>query len=103
MINGLHQLRGRAPPSCRLPQVVAAGKWSRPPTPSPARPTSSERVGLEAASRSEVVAGMQVAVKSLRREGDRLHLTYTFRWAGEPRDFVFIRPWGGINLYFWDA
>ena len=61
------------------------------------------RTGLEMGSASPVVGGMQVAVRSVGREHHQLHFTYTFRWVGWQRDFVFIRPWGGINVYFWDS
>jgi hypothetical protein len=65
--------------------------------PTPAPPT------LEAESRSPVCGGLQVAVKSLRREGDRLHLAYTFRWVGEERTLWFLREWGRVNLSSWDS
>ena len=61
---------------------------TRPPSPLP----------LEVTSGSNVIAGMQVAVKSLRREGDKLLLGYTFRWVGKDRTFCFMRPWGKISL-----
>jgi len=57
-------------------------------------------------SRSPVVSGLQAAIKSLRREGNQLHLGYTLRWVRGikvPRQFLFLQPGGVIKVRFWDA
>jgi hypothetical protein len=58
---------------------------------------------LEAESGSDPGFCIKVAVKSLRREGDKLRVVYTFRWADGPGSFLFRRPECGVKLYFWDA
>jgi len=58
---------------------------------------------LEAQTRSPVVAGMQVAIKSLWCKGGTLSLEYTFRWVGPERSFCFLRLWGLLAFHFWDA
>jgi len=66
------------------------------------RPTPPLGTVMESQSRSGVFAGMQVAVRSLRREGDKLHLGYTFRWVGNNRSLL-LRSFGRIGIEFWDG
>jgi hypothetical protein len=58
---------------------------------------------LDVDSSSEVVGGLQVAIKGMRRDGDKLYLTYAFRWVEEERSFVFLHDWGVIELFFWGS
>jgi len=63
---------------------------------------------MEYQSRSGVTCGLQVAVRSLRREEDRLHLGYTFRVVGNTRNWNtrnlgFMRPFRCISISFSDA
>lgn len=59
---------------------------------------------MEQQSASNDVAGLQLAIRSLEREGDELHVTYAFRWAAfKKRDFFFMRRFGGVGISFFDA
>src|SRR5690242_1371776 len=69
------------------------------------RPRISDAVTpppLEVTSRSEVREGLQVAVKSVRREGGKVYFVYTFRWVGKP-GFAFQMGYTIFDIYFWDA
>jgi hypothetical protein len=60
------------------------------------------KTALEEESASDVFAGLQLTVRSLNKDGARLHLVFAFEWAGEP-DFWFWRPWTALQLSYWDA
>jgi hypothetical protein len=82
-----------SPPTLRMngPCTLPVERLSPLPTP------------LELESGSEVRAGMQVAVKSMRRQGGALRLVYTFRWVGDRRNFSFRRGDGALLLSYWDV
>jgi hypothetical protein len=63
---------------------------------------------MESQSRSGVTCGLQVAVRSLRREGDKMYLGYTFRVVGNNPNFArrnigFMRPFRCVSISFSDA
>jgi hypothetical protein len=60
------------------------------------------RTRLEVESSSQAVGGLQLAAQWVRRDGNRLRLGYTLRWAGK-RECDFRRPWTATNFTFWDA
>src|SRR5262249_15869283 len=49
-------------------------------------------------------AGLRVELCSLRRQGDRLAVTFAFQWLDPPenRHFGFMRLWGLLDVVFWD-
>lgn len=60
--------------------------------------------GMEQQSMSDEVGGLQLAIRSLERQGDDLEIVYTFRWApGKERKFGFWRRFGEVEVWFSDA
>jgi hypothetical protein len=67
----------------------------------PVRPLRNE---LERESSSEGRRGIQVAIKSLHRDGHKLSVAYTLTWAErEPGTLVFMRMHTNIRMLFWDV
>jgi hypothetical protein len=73
--------------------VIAAAIWyfrSAPPT------------KLELESASNVAWGLQIKVKDLKREGEKVTMTYVFEWVEEPT-IRFGRRFGTIDIHFFDS
>jgi hypothetical protein len=80
--------------ACFLPAALMLRRLATLP---PNRPT------LEEASASPVVDGMQLAVKSAVRHGDKLHFRYRLHCFDESRMAKPRTDLGPILVYFWDA
>jgi hypothetical protein len=59
---------------------------------------------MEQQSISDECDGLQLAIRSLERQGDEVKIIYTFRWAaGKERTFGFFRNHGFIDVLFFDS